>query len=319
MAVQGKESIIDPLCRSNLSKKGLCDYVINVATGCIHGCKFCYVTSTPTIRMREKVLRDRGVADPQMDWGQYLFVREGIPEILDQKLSRKRSWDETAAGKGVVLLCSTTDPYQNRQCAQVTREAVKVLLKYDKRVRILTRSPLWVNDLDILVHPNVTVGMSLPHLSDELSRQIEPGAPFPSDRLKALTRGQRAGCRLFIAMAPTPPMMESSDFNDHLEQLALLNPEIIFWEPINARGTNGKRMLAAGLEWAKSVMTQKSWASRFVEQWDMLEAAADATQLRDRLHIWPDPELKGYVEQSRFDYWWNRPTVETWPVLQKTA
>jgi DNA repair photolyase len=106
-------------------------------------------------------------------------------------------------GKGVVLLCSGTDPYQNKQTAGITRSVVEILLKYNKRVRILTRSPLWVEDLDILNHKDVTVGMSLPYLDDELSRQIEPFAPPPSVRYKALLEGAAKNCRLYVAIAPT--------------------------------------------------------------------------------------------------------------------
>lgn len=141
-----------------------------------------------------------------MDWGQYLFVREDIPEKLEKVLSGRKSWRETNAGRGVVLLCSGTDPYQNKQTASVTRGAVQVLSKYNKTIRILTRSPLWVKDIDVLNGDNVIVGMSLPFIKDELSRKIEPQSPLPSERYKALVEGHKAGCRLYVAVAPTPPL-----------------------------------------------------------------------------------------------------------------
>lgn len=293
---KGTENIVNPLQESALNKKGLCDYVINIASGCLHGCTFCYVPSTPAIRTRQKQLQSQGVSDPQQDWGKYLFVREEVPEKLEEILSRKKSWRTTEAGKGVTLLCSGTDPYQNQATASVTRQTVKVLLKYNKRVRILTRGLLWVNDLDILRHPNVTVGMSLPNLEDSFSRQIEPQAPPPSERYKALEKGFKAECRLYIAAAPTPPYMEREHFKKHLDELMKLDPEVIFWEPINARGTNGKRMLAAGLDFTKSVMSKNSWAEYFVRQWEAIEEAADEIGCKERLHIWPDKELKGYVD-----------------------
>lgn len=310
--IQGFEDIANPLQQSALHKKGLCDYVINIASGCIHGCTFCYVPSTPVIRTRQSELREKGVTDPQMDWGKYLFIRKDVPEKLESTLERKRAWHETPAGKGVVLLCSGTDPYQNEQTAQITRLVVKTLLKHDKKVRILTRGLLWTKDLDILVHPNVTVGMSLPYLNDTLSRQIEPGSPPPSYRLKALLEGHKAGCRLYIAAAPTPPQTTLKDFTQLLEKMLEVEPEVIFWEPINARGTNGKRMLAAGLDFIKSVSNQKTWAEDFIRQWNNIEQAATATGCLERLHIWPDKELKGYVDSNILEYWWDRPTVEKW-------
>jgi DNA repair photolyase len=312
--IKGTEKIVNPLQESALNKKGLCDYVVNVASGCLHGCTFCYVPSTPAIRTRQTQLKEQGVNDPQMDWGQYLFVREEIPEKLEKILSRKKesSWRKTEAGRGVVLLCSGTDPYQNKETAKVTRDIVEVLTKYDKRVRILTRGLLWLNDLDILNRPNVTVGMSLPFLDDKLGRKIEPQAPPPTDRYKALMEGHKAGCRLYVAAAPTPPIMTLDDFKIHLEKIMCFEPEVIFWEPINARGTNGKRMIAAGLDFASSVMTKKSWAECFIKQWTEIEAAAKSVGCEDRLHIWPDPELRGYVDEAKLEHWFYKQTVEKW-------
>ena len=140
--IQGNEKIVNPLQKSNLNKKGLCDYVINIASGCLHGCTFCYVPSTPAIRTRQSQLKEKGVDNPQMDWGKYLFIREEIPEKLKKVLKGKKKWNETPSGKGVVLLCSGTDPYQNQQVAKITRDTDKTLQEKNKRIRILTRSPI---------------------------------------------------------------------------------------------------------------------------------------------------------------------------------
>jgi DNA repair photolyase len=155
--------------------------------------------------------------------------------------------------------------------------------------------------------------MSLPYLDDELSRQIEPQAPPPSKRYEALLKGKKAGCRLYIAMAPTPPTLTLDNFKNYLDKIMTLEPEVIFWEPINARGTNGKRMIAAGLDWANSIMTKRSWSEDFLRQWEDIETAAEIVGCKDKLHIWPDPELKKYVDnpQKVID-WLHRPTIENW-------
>jgi DNA repair photolyase len=310
--VIGSEPIVNPLQKSALNKKSLCDYVINIASGCLHGCTFCYVPSTPAIRTRQSNLISYGVEDPQMEWGKYLFIREEIPAKLHEKLSRQRLSYETSSGKGVVLLCSGTDPYQNKEVAEITRETIKVLLNHDKKVRILTRSPLWMKDLDILVHPNVTVGMSIPYLDDKLSRQIEPNAPAPSVRIKALHKGKEAGCRIYIAMAPTHPNMNYLEFKKYLQVFKKIDPEVIFWEPINARGTNGRRMLEAGLIFASSIMDHKSWANCFINQWNIIEKVAEDLDMLDLIHIWPDRELASFIEKSILEYWWYKPTAEKW-------
>lgn len=91
--IQGNEKIVNPLQKSNLNKKGLCDYVINIASGCLHGCTFCYVPSTPAIRTRQSQLKEKGVDNPQMDWGKYLFIREEIPEKLKKVLKGKKKME----------------------------------------------------------------------------------------------------------------------------------------------------------------------------------------------------------------------------------
>lgn len=162
------------------------------------------------------------------------------------------------------------------------------------------------------MHPNVTVGMSIPYLDDELSRRIEPGAPPPSVRLKAMYEGKKAGCRLYVAIAPTPPTMDYESFRSHLETLLTLEPEVMFWEPINARGSNGKRMMAAGLDFVQSIMKHQDWANNFVNQWKMIEYAADCLGCKNRLHIWTDSGLRSYVDSELLEHWWYKPTVEHW-------
>lgn len=309
MTLVATETVVNPLAKSKLYKKGLCDYVINIATGCLHGCTFCFVPATPVVRHRSQYLNDLGIADPQMDWGKYLFIRHEVPQQLDRLLTNKKTWEETPAGKGVVLVSSGTDPYQNTEVGRVTRQVVEILLKHNKRVRILTRSPLWVKDLDILTHKDVTVGMSLPHLDDFLSRKVEPNAPVPSARLRALQRGKEAGCRLYIAAAPTPPVHGFSEFSRLLKAVKPLEPEVCFWEPINARGTNGRRMIQAGLDWALTVMQAKSAAEVFARQFEEMSRAA--LEIGIPLHVWPDQALEKHLN-FKVNHWFDQPTVERW-------
>ncbi|MGD1714876.1 hypothetical protein [Dapis sp. BLCC M172] len=59
-------------------------------------------------------------------------------------------------------------------------------------------------------------------------------------------------------------------------------------------------------------MTKKSWAENFIKQWEEVEEAAKSVGCLDKLHIWPDPELKGYVEEKKLNHWLYLPTIEKW-------
>ena len=310
--IKAEEEIKCPLQISKLNIKGLCDYVINVTKGCSLGCRFCYVPSTPIIRTSKEQLNNLGIIDPLMEWGSYQIIRKEVPEKLEQKLARMRSWRETEGGQGIVMLSSECDPCADKQVTETTMEAIKILRKYGKKVRLLTRSPLWANHLELLQDPGIIVGMSLPHLNDTWGRQVETRAPLPSDRYKALLKGKEAGVRLFVALAPALPMMDLPQFRDHLEKLMELEPEVIFYESINGRGVNIRRMIEAGLDFAQPLTSAQTLAENFLRQWGEIEEAARLVGCSDKLHIWPDKSLNKYTDSERVEKWLYKRTAEKW-------
>lgn len=296
------------LGQSGLHHKSLCDYVINVATGCVHGCKFCYVPSTPNITARQDMLEEQaGVTDSQLEWGRYLLYRDDLPERLARKLRRKQKWRRTDRGRGVVMLSSGTDCYQDRRAAQITRGCVAELIKHRIPIRILTRSPAVSRDIDLFKTATrlteedeghlVRVGSSIPCLDDDQTRAIEPGAPPPSTRLKALNQLSEENIPVYVSMSPTYPTQDRDDFEHLMSKFAQINPEVVFHEPINPRGGNfdmtveaareaGEEDLARELEklkdrdyWVEYSLQQMRWAEE-------LGAAFDVD-----VHIWPDKQV----------------------------
>ena len=50
------------------------NWAFNIAVGCSHACRFCYVPSAATIKQGGK-LAEYGVKDPDAEWGEYVLVR----------------------------------------------------------------------------------------------------------------------------------------------------------------------------------------------------------------------------------------------------
>lgn len=294
------------LSTSGLRHKNLCNYVVNIATGCTHGCKFCYVPSTPNIKMRQNMLEDEvGISDSQGMWGNYVLYRDDLPERLGAKLDRKRKWERTRDGRGVVMISSGTDCYQDKRAAQITRECVIELVNHNKPVRILSRSPAMVRDLDVFSRADglVTVGSSIPCLDDDLVRAIEPGAPVPSTRLDALEKISNSGVPVYVSMSPTYPTQERKDLRNLLcEFKSRLDPDVVFHEPINPRGANfnmtieaareaGQMGLAEELERLKN---RNNWITYSLQQ---LEAVKELGEELDvPVHLWPDKQLVNYLD-----------------------
>ncbi|SHG77663.1 SPL family radical SAM protein [Halobaculum gomorrense] len=291
------------LSESKLYEKSLCDYVINVATGCRHGCKFCYVPSTPAIQNREEMLGDKaGVEDGQQEWGSYLLYRDDLPERLNEGLQDNpwEDWDKTDRGRGVVMLSSGTDCYQDKRAAQITRSCVHELVSNDVPVRILTRSPNLLRDMDLFRKAGeyVTVGMSIPSFDDELVRAMEPNAPPPMQRWKALEKLSKNQVRRFVSFSPTYPTMDEEEIHEALSWFSALGPEVVFHEPINPRGANfemcveaaenaGRQQLADDL---RSMEDESIWKEYALEH---IKLVRDCARRFDniQIHSWPSRDL----------------------------
>src|SRR5712691_86110 len=59
---------------NNFVHKSLSNWSFNIAIGCGHACRFCYVPSAATIKLGPK-LAEYGVEDPDAQWGDYVLLR----------------------------------------------------------------------------------------------------------------------------------------------------------------------------------------------------------------------------------------------------
>src|SRR5213593_899797 len=59
---------------NNFIYKSLSNWAFNIAVGCSHACRFCYVPSVATIKQGPK-LAEYAVKDPDAEWGNYVLLR----------------------------------------------------------------------------------------------------------------------------------------------------------------------------------------------------------------------------------------------------
>ena len=183
-------------CRSALNRvKGMMfGWSLNPYMGCAHQCTFCYV------RAFEK-RADRPSDDR---YGTSIRVKTNVAEVLRRELARK-SW------KGeLVAIGAATDPYQPAEGHyRLTRACLQVLAEAANPLSIITRGPMVVRDIDVLVEAaskaQVSVTFSVPTLDDRIWRLTEPNTPPPAQRLRALSRLRAAGIEAGVGMAPILP------------------------------------------------------------------------------------------------------------------
>jgi len=81
---------------------------------------------------------------------------------------------------------------------------------------MITKSDMVVRDLDLLQvigKVYAAVSFTITTTDDDLARKIEPGAPLPSARLKALQALSAAGVYTGVTMMPILPYIEDTEHN----------------------------------------------------------------------------------------------------------
>ena len=183
-------------CRSALNRvTGMpFGWSLNPYMGCAHRCTFCYVRGFE--KRADRPSDDR--------YGRSIRVKTNVVEVLRREL-RRRSW----AGEGVVI-GTATDPYQPAEGRyRLTRGSIAALAEARNPLSIITRGPLIVRDIDVLVeaarYADVSVTFSVPTLDRRIWKATEPGTAPPQQRLRALTRLVDAGISVGVGLAPILP------------------------------------------------------------------------------------------------------------------
>jgi DNA repair photolyase len=170
-------------------------WTINPYRGCEFGCVYCYARYTHEFL---------DLRDP-MDFERRIFVKRMAAEVLARTLSR------TPIGSDQIAIGTATDPYQPAERKYgLTRSMLAVFAQLGgMNLSITTKSGLIARDLDLLRAINqrsrLSVNFSLITLNRRLQRILEPRAPRPSLRLRALTQLSAAGIQCNVLMMPMIP------------------------------------------------------------------------------------------------------------------
>jgi DNA repair photolyase len=179
------------------------DWSLNPYMGCVHRCTFCYVRAFE--RRAERPADER--------YGTSIRVKTNVVEVLRKELARS-SWEGESVAVG-----AATDPYQPAEGRyRLTRGCIEALAEASNPFSLITRGPMIVRDLDVLVEAakraKVGVTFSIPTLDEEVWRKTEPSTAHPRQRLRALKELVDAGVEVGVGMAPILP-----GISDRPEQL----------------------------------------------------------------------------------------------------
>lgn len=195
-------------------KSSLCTcqpkYSLNPYTGCDHRCVYCYITG---------YIKDAFHCRPKSE----LLVRlkKELRKIDSQK---------------IISMANSSDPYpQLERTLGLTRKVVHLLARENIMFQIVTKSDLVVRDIDILKNARCCVAVTVTTMDEALARKLEPGAPPPEKRVKALRRLKESGIPVSVRIDPIIPgvtfpevVLEKVRFTDHVTASTLkLRPDAV--------------------------------------------------------------------------------------------
>jgi DNA repair photolyase len=190
---------------------------VNPYVGCAFGCTYCYARYTHGWVMERLAGAGAAVVDAErlpgwLAFERRIFVKRNAAPVLRRQLQRGGArLAPLLAGEEAVVIGTATDPYQPAERRhRVTRGVLEVLAeRRGLRVVIITKSPLVVRDLDLLVQltarSRLTIHMSLITTDRALARRVEPRAPAPGARLRAMRRLCEAGVDVGVNVMPVLP------------------------------------------------------------------------------------------------------------------
>lgn len=211
---------------------GMGFWSINPYVGCAFGCAYCYaryahryvIERSVAAHPEQRLLREAfETLPPWLAFERQIFVKENAAEVLRRTLrhgSDKHLNLLTGEGIGIG---TATDPYQPAERRfRITRGILEVLAEHEGlSVWIITKSPLVTRDVDLLRriarHNTISVQISLISIDRDLARRLEPRAPTPDARLRALARLREHGIETGINVMPVLPGI--TDRPDQLEPL----------------------------------------------------------------------------------------------------
>ena len=185
-------------------------YSLNPYTGCDHCCVYCYITG---------YIKDAFHCRPKKD----------LLKTLKRELKKI---DRTK----IVSMANSSDPYpQLEKKLQLTRKVVNLLVREDIRFQIVTKSDSVVRDLDLLRKAKCAVAVTVTTMDACTAKKLEPGAPPPGKRVKALKQLKKEGIPVSVRIDPVIPgltdplsVVDAVQFVDHVTVSTLkLRPDAV--------------------------------------------------------------------------------------------
>jgi DNA repair photolyase len=121
-----------------------------------------------------------------------------------------------------ISIANSSDPYPTIEAEKtLTRQCLKILTRYNCKIQIVTKSDLVTRDIDLFKKIPTVVALTITTEDEKTAKIIEPKAPPPEQRLKAIQTLVEAEIPTTVRIDPIIPYV-----NDNPENLIKTLSEI---------------------------------------------------------------------------------------------
>lgn len=316
------------LNRSVSKRRMYFTWSINPYRGCEFGCRYCYARYTHEFIHPEEAqedsperakegcsvtgaAEDRPVPASAVElFEREIYIKQHAAWLLRQELRKVRPGEQIALG-------TATDPYQPiERRAQVTRSLLEVFAEQEAlALGIVTKSTLIERDLDLLVRiakrNRLTLHLTITTPDAKLARVLEPRAPRPDLRFRAVKRLRAAGLRTGILCCPLMPGI--TDTLEALEAMARrakhVDANFLAAQPLFLKPCSKAVFLRFIRE--RFPQLEQAYATRYAEK------AFVSKAYHDRMRALVRAVVRKYRLESRFDnetVGWKKDSEPAWPL-----
>lgn len=191
---------------------------LNPYTGCDHLCVYCYASSY-------------------------------IPRFFNCRpkknlIPRLRKEASRLNGE-IVSISNSSDPYPSLESRTgLMRKCLEIFSESICKIQIITKSNLVIRDIDLLKKVPSMVSMTITTQDDVIARTIEPNAPPPSERLKAMETLTKEGIPTSARIDPIIPFVNDNP-KKLIERLASIGIRHVTTSTYKVKPDSWKRLSKA--------------------------------------------------------------------------
>ncbi len=233
-------------------------YSFNPYTGCSHRCIYCYITSYIPNAFN-------------------LRLKKGVVKKISEEVKKL---DE----KKYVSMSNSSDPYPlEEKKYEITRKILKIFRENQIKLLIITKSDLVGRDVDILSKMHSSVSVTITTLKDEIAKILEPNAPSPNKRIKALKKLSDNGIKCSVRLDPIIPGLNDGEIEKIIGKVAKYCEHIVS-STIKPRKDGLKRMIRAFPKIVNGLSFEKMGNSHYLPRdlrYSLMKRVRDACDEND--------------------------------------